>query len=55
LLRTTPSSKGDGVKSDIKPALLVVDPDRVYRSGEKFFRTLAFSAGDLRGNENLKT
>jgi len=23
--------------SDIKPPLLVVDPDRFYRSGEKFF------------------
>jgi hypothetical protein len=41
--------------SDIKPPLLVVGPDRFYRSGEKFFRNLAFNAGDLKENENLKT
>jgi hypothetical protein len=43
-----------GLNSDIKPPLLVVDPDRFCRSGEIFVRNLAFDAGDLRENENLK-
>jgi len=43
------------INSDIKPPLLVVDADRFYRSAEKFFRNLAFNAGKLRENENLKT